>query len=247
MNCVMIDKSEDPLASLNVPLYADGYPGIMFQQAGNGLYLEPRHKKLSGLFLYGQTLNPVALTTNGPFQYVVFQLYPFASKHLLNVNPRELNDDCFDLLQLQNISTRSFYAELLSTGDLSEQIEIMSDLVEALVKAHEVNRDDRIQKAIHLIIKNEGLGKMSDVRDHVYLTERTFERNFMNEVGLTPKQFARIIQFQTSLSKVEDMRFANMSELAFDSGFSDQSHFIRVFKSYTGLSPKQYQRQALLA
>ena len=56
VNCVMVGESAEPSGHFNLPLYADGYPGIMFQQAENGFFLLPKGKRLSELFLYGQTL-----------------------------------------------------------------------------------------------------------------------------------------------------------------------------------------------
>ena len=98
-------RSSDCLDShTNIPLYADGYPGIMFQQSANGFYLLPENKKLSELFLYGQTLKPVSLDVKGPYQFVVFQLFPFASKYLLDIEPKKLNDKCYDLLKLNHIN-----------------------------------------------------------------------------------------------------------------------------------------------
>ncbi|WP_370634717.1 helix-turn-helix domain-containing protein [Cesiribacter sp. SM1] len=245
VNCIMTDASDDQSGSLALPLYADGYPGIMYQRADNGLFLMPKGKKLSDLFLYGQTLNPVTLSAQGAYQLVVLQLYPFASRYLLNIDPKVLNDECYDLHHLKGISIEEFYERLKTANDLPTQIEIMSDLAEALLSTHTVKQDDRIQSTIHQIIQNRGLGRISEIRDQVYLTERTFERSFMNEVGLTPKQFAKIIQFQSSLEKIENVGSERFTDIAFDCGYADQSHFIRVFKSYTGLSPKQYRLQAL--
>lgn len=247
VNSILTDASDDPKGSLELPLYAEGYPGIMYQKADSDLYLLPKGKKLSKLLLYGQTLKPSILSGEGAYQYVVLQLYPFASKYLLNVDPKSLNDDCYDLFQIENVNTKRFHEKLLVTNDLTKQIEIMCDLAEALLVAHQVKEDDRIQNAIHHIIENKGYGRISDIRDQVFMTERTFERNFMNEVGLTPKQFAKIIQFQSTIEKVENPEKERFTDIAFDSGFSDQAHFNRVFKSYTGLSPKQYRLQTVLA
>jgi AraC family transcriptional regulator len=36
-----------------------------------------------------------------------------------------------------------------------------------------------------------------------------------------------------------------LTEIAFDCGFSDQSHFIRVFKEVTGYSPGKIRRLSL--
>ncbi len=104
VNCVMYDENIDT----KMPLYADGYPGIMFQQSENGFYLQPKGKKLSEFFLFGQTLHPALLEAKGKNKFIVFQLYPFASKYLLGVDPKMLNDDCYDLMQLKHIDIHSY-------------------------------------------------------------------------------------------------------------------------------------------
>ena len=245
VNCIMVEESTDGSESFTLPLNADGYPGVMFQQSTNGFYLMPKEKKLSELFLYGQTIEPISLATQGNFSFIVFQLYPFASKHLLNVDPKELNDECYDLLEVGTMDTASFHQKLMSTSDLMEQVEILSDLMEALLSARHNHEDTRIHHAIHQIIRNKGIGKISQIRESVFMTERTFERNFLNEVGFTPKQFARIIQFQSTIERLSGNQVDTFTDLAYQSGFADQSHFNRVFKSYTGLSPKQYHKQVM--
>jgi AraC-like DNA-binding protein len=243
INCVMVKESTDPNAHTNIPLYADGYPGIMFQQSENGFYLLPRKKRLSELFLYGQTLQPVSLDVKGPFKFVVFQLYPFASKYLLGVDPKKLNDECFDLLQLKHVDVATFRRNLISSHSLEEQVTLISDLMLELIESNRIAPDDRIQQAIALILKHRGQVKIKYLIEELHLTERTFERNFMGQIGLTPKQFAKIIQFQCSLNNLTEAHFNNLLEIGLDSGFSDQSHFIRAFKKYTGQTPSYYLRQ----
>lgn len=240
VNCIMVGEAHSDSEQFILPLYADGYPGIMFQQSRNGFYLQPGNKLLSELFLYGQTLDPISLETQGQFRFVVFQLYPFASKYLLGVDPRQLNDECFDLLQISNVDVGFFHQELRQSKSLEQEIAIMADLVEALIGNNEIPLNEPIQKAIKRIIETEGQTKIKDLRDEVFLTERTMERHFRNQIGLTPKQFAKIIQFQTSLSKLSKAKVDTLTQIGLDSGFTDQSHFIRVFKQYTGQTPSYY-------
>lgn len=240
VNSIMVSESEDPQKHTNIPLYADGYPGIMFQQSESGFYLLPRNKKLSELFLFGQTLEPVSLDVKGVYRFVVVQLYPFASKYLLGVDPKELNDECFDLLQLTYMNTKKYWTQLKNTTDVNVQIEIISDLMQELITLNKVPSDDRIQQSIYTILKNRGQITIKRLIEELHVTERTFERKFMSQVGLTPKQFAKIVQFQYSLNKLTRDNFENLTEIGFDSGFSDQSHFIREFKKYTGKTPSNY-------
>jgi AraC-like DNA-binding protein len=212
----------------------------MFQQSENGFYLLPKNKRLSELFLYGQTLEPISLETQGPFRFIVFQLYPFASKYLLGIDPKELNDECYELLQSIDLDIHEYYQKLQDVNDFNQQIEIISDIIEKLVKINQGPLDDRIQQAIKQIIETEGRIKIKELRNNVFLSERTLERNFLNQTGLTPKQFAKIIQFQTSLNKLTKENYEKLTYVGLDSGFTDQSHFIRVFKQYTGQTPSYY-------
>ncbi|MEW7291063.1 helix-turn-helix domain-containing protein [Aquimarina sp. 2304DJ70-9] len=245
INCIMVQENDEPTSHTNIPLYADGYPGIMFQQSKNGFYLLPRKKKLSELFLYGQTLEPVSLDAKGPFSFVVVQLYPFASKYLLGVDPKELNDDCFDLLQLDHIDVEAFRKKLTNCNNLNERVTIISDLMQELITSNQESKDDRIQQAISIILRHNGQIKIKELLEKLYVTERTFERNFMTQVGLTPKQFAKIIQFQCSLHKLNETNYDRLIEVGLDSGFSDQSHFIRTFKKYTGQTPSYYLKEMI--
>jgi len=243
INCIMVGENIGANSHTNIPLYADGYPGIMFQQAKRGFYLFPKGKKLSELFLYGQTLHPISLDVNGPHKYVVIQLYPFASKYLLNIDPKKLNGECYDLLQIEYLDVESFRKQLIEAKDINEHIRIISDLMRQLIASHKVSENDTIQNAISIIIDRGGQIKIKELLEQVYTTERTLERNFVSHVGLTPKQFAKIIQFQSSINKLTQSTYNSLLDIGLDSGFSDQSHFIRTFKSYTGQTPSYYLNQ----
>ena len=242
VNCIMIGENSDFDSHTNIPLYADGYPGVMFQQSEKGFYILPKKKKLSELFLYGQTLEPISLNVEGPHNYIVVQLYPFASKYLLDVDPKELNDECYDLLQIKYIDVELFQNQLIESTNLREQVKIISNLMRELIHSHSVCENDNIQKAISIIINSKGQIKIKELLKQLHVTERTFERNFKSYVGLSPKQFAKIIQFQSSLNQLTEAKFQKLTDIGFDSGFTDQSHFIRTFKSYTGQTPSFYYR-----
>jgi AraC-like DNA-binding protein len=240
INCIIQQEKTPADSQTHIPIYADGYPGIMFHQTKKEFYLQPKGKKLSELFLYGQTLKPISLEAEGPVKFVVFQLYPFASKYLLGVDPRVLNDECFDLLQLKHIDVESYRKKLVAAGDLEKEILILADLVRDLIQSHQLPQDDKVQQAIDLIIRHKGQVSIKHLREELFVTERTIERKFMAETGLTPKQFAKIIQFQSSLNQLNQAKYDKLVEVSADSGFADQSHFIRTFKKYTGQTPSFY-------
>ena len=238
----MFGESTNVNSQTSIPLYADGYPGIMFQQSDEGFFLHPKNEKLSELFLYGQTLNPISLDVRGCYHYAVVQLYPFASKYLLDIDPKVLNDDCFDLLTIKYLDFASFHKGLNESSTLAEKIEIILNLIRGLIESHKVHDNDNVQKAISLILKSKGQIRISTLIEELPITERTLERNFSAYVGLSPKQFSKIIQFQFALNQLTETSFEKLTDVSLDSGFTDQSHFIKTFKRYTGQTPSFFRR-----
>lgn len=221
-----------------LPFYADGFPGILYSETQNGILLLPIHKILPNFFLYGQTIEPIQLQIKGTYKLIVFQLYPFATRLLLGFNPKEINDECYDLKQVQNINTAERIAQL-AINNTDQQIKIISEYILELVKNASTNPDNSIKLAVSTIINAKGLLPIKKLREQLFITERTFERRFAKEIGVTPKQFSRIIQFSFSLNQIQESDYTLLTNIAYENGFADQSHFIRTFKKYTGQTPKE--------
>ncbi len=221
-----------------LPIYADGYPGIVYSQSENDVILMPSNKKLSDFYLFGQTIDPIELVTDGPYKMLVFQLYPLATRLLLGVDPKKLNNDCFDLKKIESVNTNETISRL-KASNADDQIRIISNYILELVKHSSTSYDNFIKLAVTTIINSKGTIPIHKLREQLYITERTFERRFAKEIGVTPKQFAKITQFSFSLNQIQESDYTRLTNVAYANNFSDQSHFIRTFKRYTGHTPKE--------
>jgi len=76
------------------------------------------------------------------------------------------------------------------------------------------------------------------------LSEKSFERKFKQGVGISPKLFSRICRFQAALNQLRNNHYRKLSDVAYENGYADQSHFIRAFKEFAGFSPQQYRLQS---
>ncbi len=65
---------------------------------------------------------------------------------------------------------------------------------------------------------------------------RAFERRFSANVGLTPVRFRRLARLRTVLRLFSEGA-RDWAALAAATGFSDQSHLVRDFQAFVGLSP----------
>jgi AraC-like DNA-binding protein len=84
--------------------------------------------------------------------------------------------------------------------------------------------------AIRQLARDAGVG------DHRFIEV------FRSEVGLKPKLFHRVQRFQRVLVMVHRLTDPEWSQLALESGYFDQSHLIRDFLEFSGLSPADYLR-----
>jgi AraC-like DNA-binding protein len=86
----------------------------------------------------------------------------------------------------------------------------------------------RITKAVHDVVRQTGY------------SHRRFIALFSRAVGLTPKTYCRVLRFQHVLRRAGTDGLASLTDLAMASGYSDQSHFNREFREFTGVTPTVY-------
>ncbi|MBZ4187809.1 helix-turn-helix domain-containing protein [Niabella beijingensis] len=216
-----------------LPFYPDGYPGIIYHTASDGLY-SLKNKKLTPFFLYGQTLTPIELRMGSPFTMLIYQLYPSVAYDLFGLDPAMINDDCYNL---EHLISPAAFLRLKEAAQPEQQTDIINDfLLHYGNSTHAINH--QLLQAIKYIIDRNGNVKIKDASAEAYLTERTFQRQFLTRVGITPKQFALIIQFQNSVADMGGKDLGALTHVALENGFNDQSHFIRIIKKYSGKTPR---------
>ncbi len=83
---------------------------------------------------------------------------------------------------------------------------------------------------------------VAEVTERVGLSSRRFIELFRNEVGLTPKVFARVARFRRALRAIESSADVDWAALAASCEYFDQAHFIHDFRAFSGTSPSAYLR-----
>lgn len=237
---ILIFEGSDSSQKTILPFFADGYPGLIFQQTKSGLLVNPFNKLMPGLFLYGQTIHPIELIMEGEYQLIIFQLYPFVLKSFFGIEPDSLTDNCYDLAADKQSAGASCLEKLKEETLVKNKCVIIADFIECLFLNKKEDFDIPITKAIQKIINSRGQLSIHDICAELFITERTFERRFLKAVGLTAKQFCKIIQFQQSYQQLTLKDYHKLSDIVYTNGYSDQSHFIKVFKAFTGKTPRAF-------
>ena len=101
-------------------------------------------------------------------------------------------------------------------------------------------KETKLVKEFYSFLKaNEDL---SDIQTFCSLTKTnytTLNRNFNKILGITAKKFERLIKFRKAVRALINSP-ERLTDVVVDSGYFDQSHFIKEFKHYMGMSPSEY-------
>lgn len=193
------------------------------------------------LTISGQVNFSSHLCSEGDLEMIVVVFHPHAMSAFLNV-PTSL---------FYNLETSGYNLEDRSLNELSERIfdcdsdEICINLIEdwllarlAGCKTETLRRIGRIDATVRQILYSPQT-TVSDLASVACLGKKQFEREFGSLVGINPKEYARIVRFQKALSLMQNhsCKNVNLAQIAYASGYSDQSHFCREFRKFSGHSP----------
>jgi AraC-like DNA-binding protein len=140
--------------------------------------------------------------------------------------------------------------ELLTSPVTEELCEQLSKAPSHQARVHVVERwllqlpfarDALVTRALERL-EADNAPSIAALSRELNLSERQLERRFLERVGVSPKRFAKLRRFERTLPLLATApTLARAAQLA---GYFDQSHFVRDFQSFTGISPSQwlYQR-----
>ncbi len=150
-----------------------------------------------------------------------------ATDEVLKINNRFLNG-------IQNINS----LESLCFS-LQESVEVFSECMFSRLPSKNYSL---IRTAIEFICANFNTNiTLEDVAAKVHLNSAYFSTLFKQSTGSSFKEYLNMIRVEESKRLLTSTDYS-IIDIAIATGFEDQSYFSKVFKKYTGITPKQYRR-----
>ncbi|OJW57714.1 MAG: hypothetical protein BGO55_09160 [Sphingobacteriales bacterium 50-39] len=191
--------------------------------------------------LWGQITSPLTIRSTGRHTMLGIRFFPHSAAYFLKEDISGLNDQVRDLGDMLGHPVKQLHTRLLMTSDISKKIALLeSFLIHTLTKAEK--RSVGIDKAGHILktmMQDPSELKINAIAARHGITSRYLNKLIQQHTGLTPISFHKIRRFQFSL-KLIGRKNQPLTAIAYDCGYFDQAHFIKDFKSFTGLTPSAY-------
>ncbi len=215
-----------PNASSNMTLSLDDTGAISYHD-GSG----------PGLF-YTCWNAPVALKKDRNLRFINVQLKPYGLYYLRGCPVHELQNTSMDLdLFFSKSESEELFDRVFEATTLLEKFR----QVERFLARH-VNIElfeERISSAVFLL-KKENSTDLNSISDTICLSPRRFRELFSERVGLSPAFYKKIMRFHRACRQIQDGKISSLTDVAYANNYYDQSHFIKDFKFFGGITPSQF-------
>lgn len=232
--------SENDLHKRKEIILPKGTVEIIFNFSDKINYFNPSlqvSEKLPTVFVNGINFKPFELIKTGRQEFLGIQLNSIGLRLLFNISTKEFNNSicegkkiCTDLDILAD--------ELYYKHTFSQQVEIILVWIrKKILKSNYQYSINRVQKLLSFNCHhNLTVKKLSE---EICLSDRQLRRFSQDWLGMNTEEFILYHKYLNSLYLLHNSK-QTLTEIGLEAGYYDQSHFIREFKSYSDLTPKQY-------
>lgn len=197
-------------------------------------------KTFSGAVFSGTFAQPLVVHTRKHVMGVHFK--PGGAFRFLGVPASEFANSHVDVEVLWKRSTQDLREQLYEAANAATRFRVLERaLVARLRNSSEEHR--AVRAALDIFGRDACEATTRDLAKHLGLSQRHFINVFSKQVGITPKQFARVQRFQRAADLTRSSLTPNWADIAAACGYFDQSHLIHDFKILSGFSPTKFVRQ----
>ena len=201
---------------------------------GDKFIIQPRAMVL------GQITEPFVVEPMGFVNSFAIRFYPYG---FASFSPWPLKDLAnketpISFLFGENVS-KELEKNIVQAKDTEERIVTIENFLLSQLK-NKSTIDNIVRTTVETIFLTGGSASINAILKDDASKRRQLERNFRKQIGISPKQLGKVIRLQTALQMLISQESENFTRIAYESEYYDQAHFIKDFKEFTGITPKEF-------
>ena len=200
----------------------------------NDFIIQPR------AIVVGQITEPFTIQPVGYVHCFATRFYPYGVSNFIKTPLKNLENKETPIAELFGQSTADeLEQKIIHAIDTQQRIEIIENFLQN--KLNEKDTIDNIVKStVDTLLATSGSTPIKAILKDDLSKRRQLERNFLKQIGMSPKQLSRVVRLQTALKLLLNQKTETFTEIAYESEYYDQNHFIKDFKEFTGTTPKEF-------
>lgn len=99
--------------------------------------------------------------------------------------------------------------------------------------------ENLVKTTVDSLLATNGNTSINKILKDELSKRRQLERNFKRQIGISPKQLGKVLRLQTALKMILNDK-ESLTNIAYESEYFDQAHFIKDFKEFVGTTPKEF-------
>lgn len=231
-------RALEPSADLLIP---DGWSEIVFNRGCAGFDRwklgEPGRKSpMSGSYVIGGRSHSVNTSAPAPLQLAGVKLDPRFLRGIIRTPLSEFRDGTLALADLADEQLLALEYALVNARCAEAIAGLLENFLLAALRDLRRSRT-AVDALVARIQLDQGTTPIMAWARQARVDSSTLERTFCANVGMTPKQYARVIRFRRHYQALISGDGKSKHLGANLDGFFDQSHFNREFRHFTGAAP----------
>jgi len=184
---------------------------------------------------------PVVMQTPaGHCRVVTVRLWPAGARALVRCPLSELSGQMVDLRDVMPGDATTLVHRCQDERSGRACIEIVRQWLAARLLATAGGRAGAVRWAVSEIVRHHGVLAIDALRDQTGLSWARLAAAFRDQVGVTPKYYARLVRFRRAIELAHASPNLSLSSLALEAGYYDQAHMSGEFRALGGLTPGEF-------
>jgi len=192
-----------------------------------------------GAFVTGLMPAFEAFELIGDFSMFGIRFFAEAARRLIVYPVAELSGHRVFLDELWGKAAGPIVEEVQTASSAAEIIDRVEVMLMKQLQRYNSSSDRLLESGMRYIYASQGRLSIRSLAEKLGYSERNVRRIFRDELGAGPKQLIDIVRFQFLLQELQQRTSFRFADVAVKYGYYDQSHLIRGFKQYYGLSPNE--------
>lgn len=190
-------------------------------------------------FLIGQLTKPYEVEPTGETGTFFVCFHPNGFLPFATIPIKEMENIAVPLKKLFGKDGKEIGQNILNANSTLERINLIETfLLNRLTDTQTI--DHIVKSTVETILTANGQISVDELSQKANTNRRQLVRKFSSAIGLSPKQLSKTIRLQSTLKTLLTQNITSLTDLAYENEYYDQAHFIKDFKEFTGLTPKEF-------